>query len=503
MPIAFLHLERYIQPVTLYFRLESPNIKQLPMQILTEKAYGRASRRQSLWLGIYYGIMLAMIIYNLVWLLSLREWYRLYYLFYLCSFVIAFLGINGLLGEFFHLDDHLNLILIYVLICLVFFWAHLFAKSFLITKKHAPFFDKLLSICMGIALVLAILIPFMSLPSMMLAVFIQNIVVPPIFLLAAVTALRKGFRPARFFLIAFATLALSTIYEALVFFRLLPLFTLYATQATSAIEVILLQLALADRFRTLSQEQDRIEQSLYLAREVQQNLLPHNAPQTDWLDIAGQSIYCDETGGDYYDFIINDTGGNASIGIALGDVSGHGISSALLMATVRSSLRQRSTRPGIAAEIISDVNRQLAEDVGDSGQFMTMFYMLLDPVKQQLQWVRAGHDPAIFYDPDTDAFGELDGPGVALGVLDGFNYKEFTKRSLHSGQIIVLSTDGIWEARNQKSEMFGKERLLNIIRKNSQLSARDILDAMLEALKNFQKGFEIEDDITLVVIKIK
>ena len=249
-------------------------------------------------------------------------------------------------------------------------------------------------------------------------------------------------------------------------------------------------------------ERDQMRQSLFLAREVQQNLLPAANPQIEGLDIAGSSIYCDETGGDYYDFIISDANEDAQIGIAIGDVSGHGISSALLMAAVRSSLRQRSSLPGGAANIISDVNRQLVHDVEDSGQFVTMFYLIIDAIKMNLQYVRAGHDPAIFYDPNTDAFEELGGTGMALGVDKNWNVKAYTKTALKNGQIIFLSTDGIWEARNLQGEMFGKEPIYDIIRNNSSLSANEILDAMIESLKSFQKGAKIEDDITLVTIKI-
>jgi sigma-B regulation protein RsbU (phosphoserine phosphatase) len=249
-------------------------------------------------------------------------------------------------------------------------------------------------------------------------------------------------------------------------------------------------------------ERNQMRQSLFLAREVQQNLLPAANPKIKGLDIAGSSIYCDETGGDYYDFILKDADQDAQIGIAIGDVSGHGISSALLMAAVRSSLRQRSFLPGSAAEIISDVNRQLVADVEDSGQFVTMFYMMLDLKKKHLQYVRAGHDPAIFYDPDTDAFKELGGTGMALGVDKNWNVKAHTISALKNGDIIFLSTDGIWEARNLDGEMFGKEPIYDIIRNNSSSSANEILNAMTESLKSFQKGAKIEDDITLVIIKI-
>jgi len=249
-------------------------------------------------------------------------------------------------------------------------------------------------------------------------------------------------------------------------------------------------------------ERDRMRQSLFLAREVQQNLLPATNPQIEGLDIAGSSIYCDETGGDYYDFIISDANEDAQIGVAIGDVSGHGISSALLMAAVRSSLRQRSFLPGSAAEIISDVNRQLVHDVEDSGQFVTMFYLIIDPMKKHLKYVRAGHDPAIFYDPNTDAFEELGGTGMALGVDKNWNVKSYSRNELKNGQIIFLCTDGIWEARNLQGEMFGKERIYNIIQKNSSLSADEIINIMIASLKSFQQGAHIEDDITMVVIKI-
>ena len=249
-------------------------------------------------------------------------------------------------------------------------------------------------------------------------------------------------------------------------------------------------------------ERERMQLSLNLAKEVQQNLLPKTNLKIDGVDIAGTSVYCDETGGDYYDFIIIDDAAQKKIGVAIGDVSGHGIASALLMAAVRSSLRQRSSLPGSTAEIISDVNRQLVQDVEDSGQFVTMFYLTIDPIKKHLQYVRAGHDPAIFYDQNTDAFEELRGAGIALGVDKSWDVKAYTKTALKNGQIIFLSTDGIWEARNPQGETFGKGPIYDIIRNNSSLSADEILEVMIESLRSFQKDAKIEDDITLVIIKI-
>jgi sigma-B regulation protein RsbU (phosphoserine phosphatase) len=250
-------------------------------------------------------------------------------------------------------------------------------------------------------------------------------------------------------------------------------------------------------------ERDRMRQSLDLAMEVQQNLLPKGNLKIDGFDIAGRSIYCDETGGDYYDYFTIDEAQPKKIGVAIGDVSGHGIPSALLMTTVRSSLRQRLSLPGSIAQIINDVNRHLVHDVEDSGQFMTMFYLNLDRVNKNLEWVRAGHEPGTFYDPATDTFEDLKGSGLALGVSEDWQYEMNARTGIATGQIVVLSTDGVWEAHNRDGALFGKERLYEIIRQNAPKKAEEIVEAVIAAVSEFQNDSAPEDDITLVVIKIE
>jgi sigma-B regulation protein RsbU (phosphoserine phosphatase) len=167
-------------------------------------------------------------------------------------------------------------------------------------------------------------------------------------------------------------------------------------------------------------EHMRMKNALGLAQEVQQSLLPQSDPLLPGFDIAGTSIYCDETGGDYYDFIETDRGGQAGLAVVVGDVSGHGVSSALLMATARALILLRSSMPGEAAVIINDVNRHLSLDTARTGNFMTFFYCEFTERETEVRWVRAGHDPALVYDPSTNAFDELKGQGLALGMDDTF-----------------------------------------------------------------------------------
>jgi sigma-B regulation protein RsbU (phosphoserine phosphatase) len=244
------------------------------------------------------------------------------------------------------------------------------------------------------------------------------------------------------------------------------------------------------------------KKALALAAEVQKSLLPHEKPMVKGLDIAGKNVSCDEIGGDYFDFIWRPDSKKGPFSVVVGDISGHGVDSALLMTTARAFLRMRASQPGTISEIITAMNRHLTRDILESGRFMTLFYMTIDPEKNHIDWVRAGHDPAIIYDPSRDEFEELKGSGVALGVNEAFDYEESCRRDLTNGQIIAIGTDGIWEAVNREGEMFGKVRFRNIIRKNADAAASDILNAVYSELNRYTRGQRSEDDITLVVIKI-
>jgi len=249
-----------------------------------------------------------------------------------------------------------------------------------------------------------------------------------------------------------------------------------------------------------SKHLEKIIAALNVAQEVQQSLLPQYSPREDRFDLAGSSQYCDETGGDYYDYIEMPDMGLDVYAIAVGDVSGHGISSALLMASIRAYLRSRVTQAGSVADIITDVNRLVAADTMETDQFMTLFFMVIEAHTGRLTWVRAGHDPVIVYSPDSDQFDELKGKGLPLGVAQNWNYKDYTA-TVKPGQILVLTTDGIMETHNEKGEMFGRVRLKAAIRANAGLESEGIRIAIIDAVTKFRGKAPQEDDITLVILK--
>lgn len=244
----------------------------------------------------------------------------------------------------------------------------------------------------------------------------------------------------------------------------------------------------------------RLRQSLSLAMEVQQNLLPHEPPSVSGLDIAGQSLYCDETGGDYYDFIKLEHVNHGSLLAAVGDVTGHGVAAALLMTTARALLRSRSALSGDLAQIVTDVNRHLSRDTGQ-GRFMTLFLLLADCQDRRLHWVSAGHDPAICYDPQADKFTQLAGEDIPLGIDEAWQYRRNQIDFPNTGCVLVIGTDGIWEARSPDGEMYGKDRLRRCIQRHAGLTAEQLSSALTAELAAFVGEGRPQDDATLVIIR--
>jgi serine phosphatase RsbU (regulator of sigma subunit) len=253
----------------------------------------------------------------------------------------------------------------------------------------------------------------------------------------------------------------------------------------------------------IQRKNELLRQALALAEEVQRNLLPQAAPGLAGFDIAGKSLYSDETGGDYFDFITAPNEQQDRFGVIIGDVTGHGIAAALLMTTARAFLRMRSFQPGSLAAVMDDVNQLLCADLADSGRFMTLFYLAIDIVKKRIHWVRAGHDPIILYDAETGLAHDIpDQGGPPLGIITETRYAENSAEGFKPGQVALLATDGLWEARNAAGEMFGKDRVRELLGRHNEASAAEIVEAVLAGLHEFRGSGEAEDDVTLVAIKV-
>jgi len=248
-------------------------------------------------------------------------------------------------------------------------------------------------------------------------------------------------------------------------------------------------------------EHEKTQRSLALARAIQQNLLPQQAPEIDGFQIAGRCRYCDETGGDYFDFIHLPGSEKQKVGIILGDVTGHGVGAALLMASARSILRNASLHfTGDLAALMTQFNDQLSEDTGDD-KFMTLFYGALDNSDRTLTWASGGHDPAIWYHQNSDTFKELPNTGPLTGYMKDMPYEQAGPVTLETGDILLVGTDGIWEAEDPAGQPYGKERLHELIRMSKDYSAEKIVDKVIESVEAFSDPLPPSDDITLIIIK--
>jgi hypothetical protein len=237
------------------------------------------------------------------------------------------------------------------------------------------------------------------------------------------------------------------------------------------------------------------EEQFRLARQIQQKLFPNGAPRLAGFDIAGVCHAADATGGDYFDFIPMRGGG---LGIAVGDVSGHGFGPALLMAEVHAIIRALALAHIDAGEILTLANRIVCEDTADE-QFVTVFLGCIDPRERTLVYASAGQQGFIL--GSCGAMTKLDSTGLPLGVDPSEIITCAPVIHLDDGCFVLLFTDGIFEAKSADGNSFGIERAFDIVRVHRHLPAEGIAQQLCQAVRVFSQNGPQRDDITAVVIK--
>lgn len=240
---------------------------------------------------------------------------------------------------------------------------------------------------------------------------------------------------------------------------------------------------------------ERMENELRLAAEIQGRLLPASPPQIPGFEIAAVSMPCRMVGGDFYDFLSLPDG---KLGIAIADVCGKSVSGALLMAATRSAVRVQAEHTGPPARLVERVNRSLARDTRPE-EFASLFYAVLEPGNRRLTYTNAGHNYPLLYRDDRVL--SLDAGGMVCGVRDDNQYEQRTVE-LRSGDVLVLYTDGLNEARNLTDEMFGLDRLHQLVRAHLGEPASELVQRIIGAVQQFQRGREQSDDMTIMLVKV-
>lgn len=272
------------------------------------------------------------------------------------------------------------------------------------------------------------------------------------------------------------------------------LVTALADQAAVTLDIVRL-------YEELSEKQ-RLEQELRIAHDVQETLLPRRMPVLGNIEIAGLSRAAADVGGDYYDFIEVD---ETHLGIVVADVAGKGIPGALVMATLRSSLRAEARGDASPRNVMRRVNRLLVHDTRES-VFVSVLYGVLDVITGEFVFVRAGHEPLIACSKDPAEQPQLLSPeGMVAGMIDGtaFDTLEEARIRLDECGAVVLNTDGATEAMSRKDEEFGMDRLVAAIHSRQEQPPREIIAGIVQEVDAFTGDRPQHDDITLVVMRWK
>ncbi len=243
-------------------------------------------------------------------------------------------------------------------------------------------------------------------------------------------------------------------------------------------------------------EKQRLEDSLRIAKEIQEELLPSEAPTLPGFDIACWNRPCDETGGDYCDFLALD---GERLVVTFGDVTGHGVGPALVSCATRAMIRALSSVNDEIETVMYLVNNLLSEDLPEN-RFVTVFLGLLDGPSSQLHYCSAGQGPLLRLHAETHQVDTLGANGIPMGILADFGPFPLEKIIMQPGDLFALLTDGFYEWAREDGELFGVERVIEIIQANQSRSAMEILFAVKEAVEAFTDTKQA-DDLTAIIIK--
>jgi len=250
------------------------------------------------------------------------------------------------------------------------------------------------------------------------------------------------------------------------------------------------------RLAEREKQQLLVEQDLARAAEIQRGLLPEQPPSPQGLELAAHSVPCRTVGGDYYDFFTYPDG---RVALVLGDVSGKGISAALLMTAFQARVQVLAEEPGDLARMMERLNRILAANC-PANCFISFFFGLVDPSREEIVFCNAGHNPPLLQRASGE-MEKLEAGGPVLGVLPEISYTA-EKRSLGPGDLLLVFSDGVTEAQDSEEEEFGEERLAEVLAANRDEPADAVLERVKEAVADWTAGVAPFDDLTLVAARV-
>jgi serine phosphatase RsbU (regulator of sigma subunit) len=248
--------------------------------------------------------------------------------------------------------------------------------------------------------------------------------------------------------------------------------------------------------KAVRQQRDQLVQEVELAARVQRMFLPISRPSIPGLEVAGMMQPVRGVGGDYYDYIpINEH----TIQVVIADVAGKGVPAALLMAATAAAVQLEVSEKRGLLDVVNRLNDGI-HSVSDGNRYVTLVLANIDALSRSFRYVNCGHNPALLFQAKTRDVIPMNSSCFPVGMFDS-EACEVNRADLAAGDILVLYTDGITEAENSQGEEFGMERLSAVIRRDSSLSAEEIMSDIFQSAEMFCQGVGFEDDATALVVK--
>jgi len=255
-----------------------------------------------------------------------------------------------------------------------------------------------------------------------------------------------------------------------------------------------------DELTRTTKEKERLRRDLEIAAELQQSMLPVRNLEIDDVDLAGLSLPAMQVGGDYFDYMENDP---KNIGFVIADASGKGLPGSIFMTNSRSIFKVMATEEDSPAKVIQRTNELVIKEVNAAGSmFVTMFYGIYDRSGKVFRYSNAGHNPPIFIDNSSSIVSFLEPHGTPVGIIEGQEYGQ-SEIQMNEGDMVILFTDGVVEAKNSRGDMFGVDMLKTIILKHKDLSSAEIVQKIKEAVFTFCEEEAQFDDLTLLIFKVQ
>ncbi|HNR88497.1 MAG TPA: 7TM diverse intracellular signaling domain-containing protein [Spirochaetota bacterium] len=547
--------------MTVYLRFQTESSFQVPLTLWEPTAFAETVNRSQYGFGVYYGIMIVMLLYNLFLFIGIRERVYLIYILFIGAFILGQMSLNGFAFEYlwFAVPWWANVSVLFSLFLSIFF-SILFCRDYLNTKANVPAIDKVLLVLLGCSVLgmgMSIFAPY-ALGVKFVALMATVLAIPSI--AAGIICMRKGVPAAKYYLIAWLALLIGVMLLGLRNLGAVPTFflTTYSIQIGSAMQVVLLSLGLADRINTMRRERylaqqealeshremlaaqeklveqlketDRIKDEMnrdlerkveertaelksardqlwgemQLAKKIQTVLLPER-PAIPGFQIAAHMQPADEVGGDYYD-IINVEGLDW---LVIGDVSGHGVPAGLIMMMVQTAIHTAlAGKPNLKPQrLLSHINQVVTANIKKLNEDKYMTITVLACLKNGKFYFSGLHQDIMVYRAATKAVEIVETDGIWLGLVDDIKgMLHDSDLTLASGDVMLLYTDGITEAwrrgarkdeRDPESDMFGDERLKSCLLALGEKEPEEIKRGILDEMRDYMPA----DDVTLLIVK--